>query len=142
MRLKSCQVCKKWSSQRTDHSGKRWAIFIFPLKMIWRGDHWMNFSHFLAWWNPTMLFIFYFFISSFPLTRIIQPHRTVVFIYTDTFWPRSCISSANSIFKSKSWDSLLNAYRIKKILTLVIFVRLTHKFCAFFLPYIKLIKVI
>ena len=45
--LKSGQVCKKWSSQRADHSGKKWAIFIFPLKMIQRGDHWMIFFIYL-----------------------------------------------------------------------------------------------
>ena len=92
---------------------------------------------FLAWWNPTMLFIFYLFISSYPLTRIIQPHRIVVFIYTDTFWPHSCILSANSIFKSKSWVSLLNAYWIQKILTLLIFVHLTQLCTNFVLVLLK-----
>ena len=41
--LKSGQVCKNWSSGCTACSGKRWAIFIFPLKMIQREDHWMIF---------------------------------------------------------------------------------------------------
>ena len=34
------------------------------------------------------------------LTRIIQPHKIVIFIYTDTFWAHSCITSANSTFCS------------------------------------------
>ena len=34
-----------------------------------------------------MCLIFYLFIISSPLTRIIQPHKIVVFVYTDTFWP-------------------------------------------------------
>ena len=47
--LKRGQVCKKWSSRRADRFGKRWAIFIFPSKMIQRGDHWM--IYFLTEWK-------------------------------------------------------------------------------------------
>ena len=42
---KVVKFAKKWSSRCTDCSGKRWAIYIFPLKMIQRGDHWMIFFH-------------------------------------------------------------------------------------------------
>ena len=77
--LKSGQVCKKWLSWCTDHSGKRWAISIFPFKMIQRGDHWMIFSQFRAGWNSTILLVFYIFITSSPLTRIFQPHKIVLF---------------------------------------------------------------
>ena len=59
-----------------------------------------DFSHFLAGRNPTALLVFYMFITSSPLTRIIQTHRIVVFVYTDTFLPFLYILSANSIFSS------------------------------------------
>ena len=57
MPLKSGQVYKKWSSRRTDRSGKRWVIFIFSLKMIQRGDHWTIFSTFFALWNLLILLV-------------------------------------------------------------------------------------
>ena len=49
MPLKNNQVCKKWSSWWADRSGKRWAIFIFPLEMIQRGDHWRIFFNFVLY---------------------------------------------------------------------------------------------
>ena len=61
-------------------------------KMIHRGDHWKLFFTF-------SLFFFYFFITSPPLTWIIQPHK-IVFVYTDTFGPSSCITSAILIIRS------------------------------------------
>ena len=75
-------------------------FLFFPLKMIQRGDHRMIFSHFLAWWNPSILLVFYLSITSPPLTRIIQPDNIVLFVYTDIFLPCSCIMSANLIFSS------------------------------------------
>ena len=38
----------KLSFWHADRYGKRWAIFIFSLKMIQRGDHWMIFAQFHA----------------------------------------------------------------------------------------------
>ena len=71
---------QKWLSRCTDHSGKRWAISIFPFKMIQRGDHWMIFSQFRAGWNSTILLVFFtFFITSSPLSRIFQAHKIVLF---------------------------------------------------------------
>ena len=56
--LKSCQVCKKWLSEHADHSGKRWAIgWFFPI--------------FFSGWNLIILLLFYLFITSSSLTKII-----------------------------------------------------------------------
>ena len=44
------------------------------------------FLHSYTGLNST-IFFFYMFITSFPLNMIIKPHRIVVSLYTDTFWP-------------------------------------------------------
>ena len=79
--LKSGQVCKKWSSWHTDCYGKRWAIFIFPLKRIQRGDHWTNFSAILCWMNPYHFGIIYLFITPPLHNVIIQPHCIYILVY-------------------------------------------------------------
>ena len=60
-RSKVVKFTKKNSLDAQDHSGKRWAIFIFPLKMIQWGDHWIIFSHFLTGRTPKILPPFYLF---------------------------------------------------------------------------------
>ena len=72
--------------------------------MIQRGDHWIIFPHFLTRRPPKILLLFYLFITSSPLTRFIHPTEKVVFLYTNTFWPCSCITSTKSIF----WSLLLS----------------------------------
>ena len=53
-----------------------------------------DFFHFLARWTTAILLIFYLLITSFPLIKIL------VFVDTDSFCPRSCIMSANLIFRA------------------------------------------
>ena len=66
------------------------------------------------------LFFFYLFITSPPLTRIIQPHK-FVFVYTDTLGPPSCITSAILIIR-QSLFLLLFLFLSELSFILIIFV--------------------
>ena len=70
-------------------------FLLFPWKWSKGGTIWWIFSHFLTWWDPTIL-IFYLVLTSTVLIRIIYFYKIVLFVYTDTFWPQSCIMSAYS----------------------------------------------
>ena len=87
VRLKSGQVCKKWSSRCADRSGKRWAIFIFSLGNDPKGGPLDNFFHILAAQNPTIMLVLCSFIIFSPLTRIIWPRNIDIFWYTNKLWP-------------------------------------------------------
>ena len=78
---KSGQVCKKWSSRCTDRSGKRWTIFIYVLKMMQRGDHWMIFYIFLL--HKTIHFCSFSIGNSF-LTSFNLINQT--YLYTQTYF--------------------------------------------------------
>ena len=53
--------------------------FYFSLEINPKGGPLDDFSHFLCGWNPTIFLVFYLFMTSTPLTRIIQPHRIVMY---------------------------------------------------------------
>ena len=65
------------------------------LFLPWKWSKGGTIGWFFAEWNPTILIVFYLFIIFSLLTRINQPQKIFIFIYTDTFWPHSRITSAN-----------------------------------------------
>ena len=58
-------------------------FLFFPWKRFKGG----TIGWFFAGWNPTVLLVFHLFIIFLHLTRIIQSHKIVTFIYTDTLAP-------------------------------------------------------
>ena len=64
----------------------------------WKWSKGGTIGWFFAGWNSTILLIFYLFLTFSHLTRIIQPHKIFIFIYSGTFWPHLCITSANLTF--------------------------------------------
>ena len=77
-------------------------ILFFPWKVSKGGTiGWLfSFSCCIKPYNFASFMLFYFCFSAFPLIRIIQLHKIDIFLYTDTLWPRSCITSSLSIFSS------------------------------------------
>ena len=99
-------AAQKWSSLQKMIVLMHWLLwqemsnFYFSLENDPKGGPLDNFFPFFAGWNPSFLPIFYLFQNVSRLTSIIQTHKLVMFINTDTFWPSSCITSAYLTFRS------------------------------------------
>ena len=70
------KFAKKLLSRCADYSGKRWAILVFALKIIQRGDHWMI----LSLHKTQKLLVLCLFIAYSSLLRLIQ-HHIHIFIH-------------------------------------------------------------
>ena len=76
----------------------------------------------------TGLLVSFFFINSFPLTSFIQHYKIDVYVYTYTFGPHLCITSAIS-----AYSLLLLSFVLLSLLLLLML--LLSYFCLVFFPF-------